>query len=260
MDELNNLDIRGITAEAAARIAGMDLEKRDRGWNPCHPSVVRITVTPDLVRRHLLTSVWASCLDAIQKQVGERADGTMTVEQALAELIRRGVPRKSIQVRKSSFRLKLDNLEYRIYKRNVTETVACPWPADLWSVVRIDGIRFADFLQFFDAHVPEIVAEVPAILNIIHERELEGRKQEMAREIRKTTVRALLEQYVKPLGLSAGFRIAEDGMVTLELTRRESACLEIPLKALPEALRDTDSILAELTAKPADIFDEDDAF
>jgi hypothetical protein len=238
----------------------MDLKKRDRGWNPCHPSVIRITVTPERVRRHLLTSVWASCLDALQKQVGERAEGTMTVELALAELIRRGVPRENIHVRKSSFRLKLDNLEYRIYKRDFTEIVASPWPADLWSVVRIDGVRFADFLQFFDAHVPEIVAEVPGILETIHERELEERKQEMARDIRKTTVRALLEKYVKPLGLSAGFRIAEDGMVSLELTRRESACLEIPLEALPEVLRNTDMILAELTAKPVDIFDEDDAF
>jgi len=254
MDALKNLDIRGITAEAAARIGGMALEQRTGGWY-IRPAVSHVAVTPDQIRRHLLSSVWAGCLDALASREGAEADGVMTAELALAELIRRGVPRGSIRVREGSFRLRLANSEYRMYRRGAAETVACPWPSDLWSVVRVGGERFADFLQFFDASVPEIVAEVPAILESIRKRELEEKKARMEREIRKTTVRSLLEQHLLPLGLSASFSLGEDGLVTLEMSRVESARLVVPLEDLAETLGDPESVLLMLTAGPARIAD-----
>ena len=84
MEELKNLDIRAITAEAAARISGIPLEKWTGGWNR-HPSLIHVVVTPEQIRRHLLSSVWAGCLDALAAQDGTRADGPMTAELALAE-------------------------------------------------------------------------------------------------------------------------------------------------------------------------------
>ena len=258
MDKLKNLDIRGITAEAAARIGGMALEKRTGGWNR-RPVVTPVVVTPGLVQRHLLSSVWAGCLDALAGRDGAEADGAMTAELALAELIRRGVPRESVRVREGSFRLRLENSEYRIYRRGAAETVACPWPSDLWSVVRVGGECFADFLQYFDARVPEIVAEVPAILETIRKRQLEEKKARMEREIRKTTVRSLLEQHLLPLGLSVSFSLGEDGLVTLEMSRQESARLVVPLEDLAGTLGDPESVLLMLTAEPARVYctDED---
>lgn len=225
MEELKNLDIRGIIAEAAARIGG--------------PTVTRVVVTPDMVRRHLLSSVWAGCLDALCQQ-----DGEVTDKEIIAE---------------GSFRLKLENSEYRIYRQG-KETVACPWPSDLWSIIRIGGERFADFLQYFDAHIPEIVSEVPAIMETIRLRELEEKRAKMEQEIRNTTVRSLLDQYLKPLGLSVVFRLNENNIVTLDLSRQESARLEIPLEELPERLRDTESILATLITKSPGIYDQDEGY
>ena len=259
MDRLKNIDIRGITAEAAARIGGMALEQRTGGWNR-RPVVTPVVVTPDQIRRHLLSSVWAGCLDALAGRDGAEADGAMTAELALAELIRRGVPRGSIRVREGSFRLTLANSEYRMYRRGAAETVACPWPSDLWSVVRVGGECFADFLQYFDARVPEIVAEVPAILETIRQRQLEGKKAKMEREIRKTAVRSLLEQCLGPLGITAGFRLGEDGRVTLDLSRMESARLEFPLEKLTEVLRDPASVLTMLITEPARVYCTDEDF
>ena len=84
MDGMKDLDIRGITAEVAARIGGMDLEQRTGGWYQRRPTLTRVVVTPDMVRRHLLSSVWAGCLDALSGQDREEADKAMTAELALA--------------------------------------------------------------------------------------------------------------------------------------------------------------------------------
>jgi hypothetical protein len=83
----------------------------------------------------------------------------------------------------------------------------------------------------------------------------------MEREIRETTVRSLLEQHLKPLGLSAGFLVGEDGCVTLTLKRTESARLEdIPMEKLPELLSDTEAVLDALFTEPARIYDENEAY
>ena len=258
MDTLN-LDIRGIIAKAAARIGRLDPERGSR--NPFQGMTgSQAEMPPDRIRRRLLSSVWADCLDILAGQDGGETAGAMTAERALAELMRRGVPRGSIRIRKGSFRLRLENAEYRIYRRDGADTVACPWPSEGWCAVRIGGERLAEFLQRFDAHVPEIDAKVPAILETLRRRELEERKARMEREIRKTAVRSLLEESLGTLGLTAGFRLGKDGRVTLELSRRESARIEVPLEGLPELLRDPGRILASLVADPARVFDADVEF
>ena len=156
-----------------------------------------------------------------------------------------------------TFRLRLENSEYRIHRTGGAGTVACPWPSDRWSVVRLGGERFADFLLLFDASIPEIVSQVPAILGAIRERELEERRREMARGIGKAAVRSLLEQHLLPLGLSARFSLGEDGLVTLEMSRQESARLVVPLEDLAGTLGDLESVLLMLTARPARIVDGD---
>ena len=251
------LDFRGFIADAAARIAGMDLERRPMAWYHSRTDTARIVVTPDMVRRHLLTSVWNACLDAL----GEEKDlPPMNAERTMAELFRHLVPRENIQVREGAFRLRLDNCEYCIFRRDGQETVARPRPSELWSVIRIGPERFADFLLRFDAHVPEILAEVPSVLEAIHEREREEQKRKMELEIRKTAVRALIKQYLEPMDLSVGFKIEEDGQVELFLKRIETARLRIAMEYLPETLGDTAWILSALTPEPVRIDDEDEVY
>ena len=92
MEALKNLDIRGIAAEAAARIAGT---AGGRGG-----------VTGGTIRRHLLSSVWADCLSALE----EDAVPATVAEPALAELMRRGLPRERIQVRQQNIEKTVDRV------------------------------------------------------------------------------------------------------------------------------------------------------
>ena len=240
-----------IIDEEIDRIGHKDFTRRAGSW--FRPTYTRIKVTPAMARQELLYAVWAKCLSVLNQEQAEM----LAAEKALAELQRRGVPRDRIQFRSNSFRLRLENGEYRIYKRGATEIVACPWPADSWQPVRLSGERFADFLQFFDAHVPEIDAAVPSILELIHERELEDKKQEMERSIKTATIRSLAEEFLLPLGISVSFQLKEDDRVAVMMTRTENGQMELPLEELADRLRDTASVLAALKSEPATILDAD---
>lgn len=249
---LHELDLRSIIEAEVDRIGHKDFRRRAGSWY--RPVFTRIEVTPDMAQKELLSAVWMKCLEALN---GDRAE-PLAAEKALAELQRRGVPRDRIQIRATSFRLRMENAEYRIFKRGADETVACPWPSDTWQVMRLSGMRFADFLQIFDAHVPEMDATVPSILEIIHDREREEKKQEMERRIKEATIRTLAEEFLLPLGFAVTFRLGENDRVVLDFTRTEHGHLEIPLEELPDHLRDTASILASLTTDPATIIAADD--
>ena len=233
------------------RIGHKDFTRRAGSW--FKPTDTRIEVTPAMIRLELQYGVWTKYLKVLNQEQTE----PLAAEKALAELQRRGVPRDRIQFRSNSFRLRLENGEYRIYKRGAAEIVACPWPADSWQPVRLTGERFADFLQFFDAHLPEIDAAVPSILELIHERELEDKKQEMERSIKTATIRSLAEEFLLPLGISVSFQLKEDDRVAVTMTRTENGQMDIPLEELAERLRDTASVLAALQTEPATILNAD---
>ncbi len=217
------------------------------------PTYTRIEVTPTMARQELRYAVWAKLLSVLEQEQAE----FLAAEKALVELQRRGVPRDHIRYRSNSFRLRLENGEYRIYKRGAADIVACPWPAYDWQSVRLSGERFADFLQFFDAHLPVIDAAVPSILEFIHERELEEKKQEMERKIKTATIRSLAEEFLLPLGISVSFQLKDDDRVAAMMTRTENGQMELPLEELAERLRDTASVLAALQTEPATILNAD---
>lgn len=247
------LDLRGIIDREVERIGQKDFKRRAGSW--FRPTYTRIEVTPAMARQELLYAVWTKCLAALNQDQAE----ILAAERALAELQRRGVPRDRIQFRSNSFRLRLENGEYRIYKRGAADVVSCPWPADSWQIVRLPGERFADFLQFFDAHVPEIDAAVPSILELIHEREMEEKKREMERKIKTATIQSLAEEFLLPLGISVSFQLKENDRVAVMMTRTENGKMEVPIEELSERLRDTASVLAALTSEPATILDADSA-
>lgn len=239
--------LRSIIDTEIDRIGHKDFTRLAGSW--FRPTYTRIKVTPAMARQELLNAVWAKCLSILNQEQAEK----LAAEKALAELQRRGIPRDRIQFRSNSFRLRLENGEYRIYKRGADEIVACPWPADSWQPVLLSGERFADFLQFFDAHVPEINTAVPTILELIHARELEEKKQEMAWQIKTATIRSLVEEFLLPLGISVSFQLKGDDRVVVMMTRTENGRMEIPLEELSERLRDTASVLAALKTEPATI-------
>ena len=233
------------------RISHKDFTHQDGSW--FKPTDTRIEVTPAMIRLELQYGVWTKYLKVLNQEQTE----PLAAEKALAELQRRGVPRDRIRVRSNSFRLRLENGEYRIYKRDAAEIIAGPWPAYDWQPVRLTGERFADFLQFFDAHLPEIDAAVPSILELIHERELEEKKQEMERKIKTATIRSLAEEFLLPLGISVSFQLKDDDRVAVMMTRTENGQMDIPLEELVERLRDTASLLATLQTEPATILNVD---
>ena len=231
------------------RISHKDFTHQDGSW--FKPTDTRIEVTPAMIRLELQYGVWTKYLKVLNQEQTE----PLAAEKALVELQRRGVPRDHIRYRSNSFRLRLENGEYRIYKQGAAEIVA--WPAYDWQSVRLTGERFADFLQFFDAHLPEIDAAVPSILELIHERELEEKKQEMERKIKTATIRSLAEEFLLPLGISVSFQLKEDDRVAVTMTRTENGQMDIPLEELAERLRDTASVLAALQTEPATILNAD---
>lgn len=233
------------------RTGHKDFTHQDGSW--FKPTDTRIEVTPARIRLELQYGVWTKYLKVLNQEQTE----PLAAEKALAELQRRGVPRDHIRVRSNSFRLRLENGEYRIYKRDAAEIIAGPWPAYDWQSVRLTGERFADFLQFFDAHLPEIDAAVPSILELIHERELEEKKQEMERKIKTATIRTLAEEFLLPLGISVSFQLKDDDRVAVMMTRTENGQMELPLEELAERLRDTASLLAALQTEPATILNAD---
>ena len=233
------------------RIGHKDYTRRTGSW--FRPTYTRIEVTPTMARQELRYAVWTKFLSVLEQEQTEM----LAAEKALAELQRRGVPRDRIQFRSNSFRLRLENGEYRIYKRDAAEIIAGPWPAYGWQSVRLPGERFADFLQFFDAHLPEIDAAVPSILDFIHERELEGQRMEMAWKIKMATIRSLAEEFLLPLGISASFHLKDRDRVLVIMTRTENGQMDIPLDELADRLRDTASVLAALQTEPATILNAD---
>ena len=169
------------------------------------------------------------------------------MEKALSVLIRRKALQERVVCKKHSFRIRLENGQYRAYREEGTEYIrACPWPAEKRYIIQITGGRFADFLLQFDAAIPGMLSRVPAIVDAIRTRELEERKESLEAELKERVIQSVVDQILKPLGLSARYQMKDNDIISLEISQRLSAHLELPLWELPERLKDADAVMAML--------------
>lgn len=242
MEQMENIDFKAITTEVAANLNNTPLERRAGSWHRIE--VIKIRFTPGMVRSMLVSAVWEKCSSLLGGNAGK--DEPLAIEKAMASLMKRGVLREKIQFRKSSFRVRLENAEYRIYKLGDMGVYACPWPSEKKYKILASGEILADFLIRFDEELPAIVSHVPAILANIRARELEQTKDRMEKEIKDKLIRSLVDQYLKPLGLSVSYSVNAGNNVVINLKKLLSATITVPLDQLAGKLKDSAGILDSL--------------
>ena len=204
------------------------------------------------IRDSLIDNVWNVCLAKLGTNSAE--SGPLDAEKVVIGLLHRGVSRDRMPFKNPCFRIMLDNCEYRIYKRP-SGFAARPWNTSGHELreLRVDPDEFAAFLLEFDRWIPEIRKAADEVFLYYKDKVHEKQKAEMVQKIMDYSVAALIDQYIRPLGLSANYVFVKDGTaVSLELRQIRRGTLEIPVEELAERLQDTRAILDSLVAeKPA---------
>ena len=258
---MKRIDFKTITAEVVAALSSLPLEqqanRRVHGHmtNLSNPPVA-IRYTPDEIRSSLINGVWTKGVAVLN---GDRTDcNPLEGEKALAILTRKGMVTENVQFKRNSFRLKLKNAEYRIYKYGGTGFEACPWPSLTWCPVTVSGEEFAEFLAAFDSEIPEIESNLDTVMARIKARELEMTRQKKERELKDKLVKSLVLSLLAPLGLSTTYSISEGDIVSLDLRKVMTAHLDIPLEKLAETLKDTAGIEEALSVERPRTYNDDD--
>ena len=244
---MDNIDFKTITARVVTELGNMPLERKWRSF--FNNYVERIDVTPDWIRKQILEKVWSSCMEVLNKAGGDTEP--LLAEKALSELLKKEVVREKVVYKKDSFRMRLENGRYRVYKNGPHgATFACPWPAEKRYEVHISGQQLAEFIIQFDMEIPAMASFIPKIMETLRERELKESRRQMEAELKERILASLIEQFLKPLGLSVQYNIGEDDVVSLDLTQILTAHLEVPLSKLQEILKDTDALMGMMNAVP----------
>lgn len=234
-----------MTAEVVEEISNTPLE-RPGGFFNRRP--VKVVVTPRIIREMLLRKVWGKGIELLNTL--EAKAEPLVAEKALSILVKMNVVQDKIVYKKDSFRLRLENGEYRVYTFGASGTVyACPWPSEKRFEIHISGTRFADFILRFDAEIPDMVSHIPEITEAIEARELEEWKQKKEKELKEQVLRSLIEQYMTPLGLSVCYDLHEGDMVSMDVFQTLTAHLEMPLAQMMDKLKDAGSFKELLQAE-----------
>ena len=206
---------------------------------------IGIANIPDAIQRLLLNAVWGICIVRLNTQ--EPVDDPMVVEKAISELMNRGVIVGNVIYKKESFRIQLKNSQYRAFKK-ISEGIvySCPWPKENLYAVKTSGKCFADFIEQFDAAIPEIVSNIPDIIEALRKQELKERAKIVEKEFKEKVIRSLIEQYLEPLDLSADYCLKDGDVISMDISMNLSAHLEMPFEQMLQAIKDTDAIHAML--------------
>ena len=246
---MEGIDFKAITEEVVTELCNMSLERKTGGWHRSY--VTKIQVSPDIISSTLLFSVWEKCLELLNEH--GKIEGPLAIERALTILTRRGLVKEKIRFRKNSFRVQLENSQYRIYKMSENNVHACPWPSEKKCRLLVSGQLLADFMIRFDEEIPAIVGHVTTIMAKIRARELEETKQLMEEEIKDNLVQTLIDQYLKPLGLSVLYHVGAGDIVSMDLRKVMSAHIEVPLGELADKLKNTSGVVDSLSVEAPEI-------
>ena len=245
-NDKNNIDIKSVAEEVATHFKKNDLIFSVRPVNMLNK--------PGIIRRMLLNIVWGKCTEILNTQEPEK--DPLIAEKAISVLMKRGAIVDRIICKKESFRIKLENSQYRVFK-NLPEGLiySCPWPRENVYVIKTSGERFADFIEQFDAAIPEIVSYIPDIIKTLRKLELDEMTKRTEEEFKRSVLQSLIKQFLEPLGLSIEYCLKEGDVVSIDIKKNLSAHLEMPLEQMILAIKDTDAIQAML--KPHRSIDKD---
>lgn len=248
MGKVDSIDFKAITAEVVEEVSRIPLERPGGFFNR---RLVKVDVSPGILREMLLRKVWGKGIELLNS-LDAKAE-PLVAERALSALMKKDVVKEKIIYKKESFRLQLENGQYRAYTCGASGTVyACPWPSEKRFEILMSASRFADFILQFDARIPEIVSHIPEIIEAFRVRELEERKLKMAKEVKEQVLNSLIEQYMKPLGLSVSYKLDEEDRVSMDVSQTLTAHLEMPLAQMMDKLKDADAFKALLHAAEDD--------
>lgn len=243
---MEGIDIKGYIAEAAEVLGDLS-EYRTHGFFEYDEPVPEIT--PQMIKRRLMETVWSRCVMQLN-QLFPEAD-PLAAERAIAELKRQGGVVNKSDDKETRFNLRMQNGAYRLYKHiAVNGFSARPWPAVRQYSIDFSGRRFAEFVLEFDSAIPEIDARVPAILEVVRAKELEKARLRLEFQIKEKVVRSLIDQFLKPLGLTVDFTLEDGDMVSVVLTQVRRAEMTIPFSELPDKFRNTAAIMDSLQTEP----------
>jgi|GEM_PF-3498736 len=234
MGKVERIDFKAIIEETVREISSIPLE-RPGGFFSRRP--VKVDVSPGMLREMLLRKVWGWGVELLNSREGKTEP--LVAEKALSELMKKDVVKEKIIYKKDSFRLQLENGQYRAYTFGASGAVyACPWPSEKRYEILMSANSFAHFILQFDAEIPEMVSHIPEIIEALRARELEERKHKMEKELKEQVLNSLIEQYLEPLGLSVRYRLNEDDGVSMEVSQTLAAHLEMPLAQMMDKLKD----------------------
>ena len=202
------------------------------------------------IKKDLYGSVWTQVLnEAVKANAGSELDGgNLGAEWVVLALKRKDTVRGEIKFRKGHFIVPLANCKYRIYKKPEGSAALPETLLDrLQQTVTIEPYVFADLIAEFDGHIPEMTKKADEVYQEHKAEMFEIQKEKRAAEIRKRTVEALMEQFLKPQGIEMTYRFIEDGTkVKLDMHKTLELHLDLPVEQLAATLRDTESLLSQM--------------
>lgn len=201
----------------------------------------------DASREKIRNEMIMACLKkSIESYEGNREfESRLLAESGVLKLTERGVPQKNITFRVNAFHIKLTNLKYRLYRAG-SQLNFCPkFPAVRSIYFPFAPEDFVEFLLGFDSAVPVIDERLEDIFVVLRAFELEEKKRKMALEIKRSTVDALVRQYLEPLELNVMYNIdpGEDDRVHITVRQTKEATLDFTLSQAAEILSDTERIM-----------------
>ena len=124
MGKVDSIDFKAITAEVVKEVSRIPLERPGGFFNR---RLVKVDVSPGILREMLLRKVWGKGIELLNS-LDAKAE-PLVAERALSALMKKDVVKEKIIYKKESFRLQLENGQYRAYTCGASGAVyACPWP------------------------------------------------------------------------------------------------------------------------------------
>ena len=203
-----------------------------------------IDASRERIRSTMILACLKNCIAACE---GKREfEPRLLAESGVLKLRERGVSQKDIVFRANSFHIKLTNLKYRLYRAGSQLNFYPKLPGASPIYFPFAPEDFAEFLLNFDNAIPAIDERLEDIFVVLRAFELEEKKRKMATDIKRSIVRALVKQYLKPLELTVNYSIDEgeaEDKVHITVRQTREATLDFTLDQAAKILSDTESLL-----------------
>ena len=239
------MEIDKSIIKAAADYALMHFQKGSR-WGESYDT--------GKIRQEILESVietsWAKALKAADAYT---LHGSAPIAEAVVSAcIHAGVDKNKVKMVHFSgwFTIEFPNLVYSI-RKEISGYTARPEGVKTWrefqTVIGFKPEDFAQFLFAFDTLYPDILQAVGGVMTSVQEIILQRKKEYMIQQLQEVTVKEMIDQYLTPLKIRAGFSL-ENGIVHLSLRKGKKleGHISVPFEKLLEKLQNSEGILKSL--------------